>query len=481
MYRLLGWLALLLVAGFVFTSGFGYRVARDTLRGVFAVSAVPAISDLVHAEVRSELLRLNSASLLIARDAFVRNWLLDGERDPEQMAHYLKEESRKFGAASSFVLSERSRLYYQEAGALKAAPRGNSQNAWFFRVAGMADLKGTSVNPDLTARDAIAVSARQPIIDGRGNLLGASGVGLPLSSFFRLAEKYQTRFACRIYFVDKGGIVIVGDNTMQHLRDLPGLSQVADNVLASAAAPVQTSYRRGEATVLVNARFIPDLDWFLVVERSDQEGILPIEQVFLLNLAVAALVAGLVLSSVFRAFRRYQRSLMGGAGVDPLTGLINRSAYEFVFRQTLLEVVRAGEPLSLIVLEIDTIKLIIAAQGPQAGEQVLQGIAELAKKAVRGSDPVVRWSDCQFAVQLRDCPLDRAMVIAEKLRLSVASHDFELGQRHLLITVSLGVARLDDGEIGSHFIDRTHQVLALARRKGGNRVEPEIAGSVRAA
>ncbi len=473
-YRLFGWLALLLVAGFLATNGFAYRAAHETVRRVFAVSSVPAISDLVEAEISGELQRLASSSLLIARDASVRNWLLDGERDSSRIAGYLMEESRRSIAANSFVVSERSGLFYRESGILKAVRPGDPLGAWFFRAEERNFRGGIRVNPDLTKRDAIVVAAKYPIVDGQGNFLGISGGGLPLGRFFQLAEKYQTRFGCRVYLVDKAGIVIVGGNVMQHLRDLPGLSQIAADLLAAPATPLQTSYPRGAATVFVNAHFIPELEWFLIVERSDQEEILALRQAYLFNLLVAALVVGLVLASVYGAISRARRSLSGVAGIDPLTGLINRSAYEFVFHQTLLEVARAGESLSLILLEVDSLERVVKTLGRQAGEGLLQTIVELAKTSVRGSDPVVRWSDSEFAVQLRDCSLDRAVTIAEQLRLRIAAHDFELNDQRLVITASLGVARLEEHELGSDFMERTQETLGRAKRMGGNRVASEI-------
>ncbi|UCV08943.1 GGDEF domain-containing protein [Dechloromonas denitrificans] len=417
MYRLLGWLALLLVAGFLATNGLAYRAAHETIRRVFAGSSVPAISDLVHAEINRELQRLASTSSVRPEDS-------PGER-----------------------------LFRPEERSLRS---------------------GIRVNPDLSKRDASVGVTKYPIVDGQGNFLGVGGGGLPQGSFFRLAERYRARFGCRVYLVDKAGIVIVGGNVMQHLRDLPGLNQIAADLLATPATPLQTRYPRGAATVFVNARFIPELEWFLIVERSDEEEILALRQGYLFNLLVAALVTGLVLASVYGAIRRARRSSSGVAGIDPLTGLINRAAYEFVFHQTLLEVARAGESLSFILLEVDMIKRVVAVLGDRAGEGVLQRMAELAKAAVRGSDPVVRWSDSGFAIQLRDCPLDRAVTIAEQLRRSVAAHDFELNDQRLVITASLGVARFEEDELGSDFMERTHEMLGRARRLGGNRVAFEI-------
>lgn len=473
-FRLLGWLALVVVTGFLVTGLSGYRVARDAVHHTFAAMSVPATSDLVHAEIHRDIQRLVLVSSLIAGDAFVRNWLAEGERNPDQMARYLKDANEKYGTTESFVVSERSRRYYQEDGTLKGVPPGDSRDAWFFRVSDLNVPAETRVNPDLTHRNTILVSSMQRIVDEQGKYLGVSGVGLPLNVFSRLIEKYQTRFGCRIYFVDNAGFIMLGGKSVQHLRDLPRMRPVATSILSSGVTPTQTSYRLGEATVLVNTRHIPELNWFLVVEQSDWQGIQPVQRALLVNLAIGILVIGIVLGTVLTAFNRYRERLANAAAVDPLTGLINRSAFEFVYQQTILETDRTREPLSLILCEIDGFRRVKNLLGGQMGENVLQNMAQLARKSVRASDPVVRWSGDQFVIQLRGCPLERALEVAERLRISVAAHDFHLDDPRLSVTVSLGVAVHEHLEEGSNFLQRTSQALGSAKTKGGNRAESDI-------
>lgn len=381
--RLAGWLSLLLGAGFLATDLVSYRAAGDSLRRTFAVSAVPAVSDLVHGEIQAD----------IRRQAVT-------------------------------------------AGAAPAIHR---------------------------------------IADGRGGAADAGGTALPAEVLSSLVEKYQSRFGCRIHFVDSAGIIVLGTDAMRHVRELPGLRRVAADILSASARPTQSNYRDGETTVLVNTRFIPELEWYLVVEQSDEAGIGQLQRAFLLNLAIGAAVAGLVLTSVLAMVNRYRKRLANAAAVDPLTGLINRSAYEFVFRQTLLETDRTREPLSLILCEVDLFKRLVAAGGRGRGEVVLRNMAELARKSVRATDPVARWSEDLFVIQLRNCPLENALDVAERLRQSVAAHDFGLDSERLAVTASLGVAMHEHQEAERDFLKRVQEALGQAKAQGGNRVEPEFA------
>lgn len=302
----------------------------------------------------------------------------------------------------------------------------------------------------------------------------AVAAGAGSDELVSLVNRLQSRFGCRIYFLDNAGIILLGSHAMQHVRELPGLRQVAGSVLSASATPLQSSYRDGRSTVLVNARFIPELEWYLVVEQSDEAAILPVQRAFLINLAIAAAAIGLALTSVLGMVGHYRRRLVDAAAVDSLTGLINRAAYEFVLRQTLLETDRTREPLALVLVEVDRFKRVAAAAGRGQGENILRNMAELARKSVRATDPVARWSDDRFIIQLRDCPLDKALMVAERLRQSVAAHDFDLDGRGLAVTASIGVAVHEHQEPERAFLKRTQESLAQARAKGGNRVEPEF-------
>lgn len=477
-YSTLGWLSLILVAGFLTTSIASYLVSRNTIRQGIAEQTLPLTGDNVYSEIQKDLLRPVFISSLMAQDTFVRDWLIDGERNPEQIERYLKEVKERYGTVSSFLVSEKTHRYYIGEGILKNVQPDEARDAWFFRVRAMKAPYETNVDPDMANRDTMTVFINYRIHDYQGNFIGATGVGLTLDSVSRLIESYQTRFHRRIYFTDATGTIVLAGKSMQHLngsiRDLPGISQVADSILQKSAPPAHISYRLDKAEILVNSRYLPELGWYLIVEQSDMDEIQPVQQVFLLNLGISAIVTTLVLAIILLAVNRYQRRLEQTAATDSLTGLINRQAFEFVFRQSLLEAERTGQPLSAILLDADFFKQINDTLGHLAGDRVLQGIARLAKQAVRESDVVARWGGEEFLIQLRGCPLEQAMAIAEKLRQSIAQYDFGLNDPNMKVSVSLGVAQYQPPESGTAFFARADRALYLAKEKGRDRVEPEV-------
>lgn len=474
-FRLLGWLTFILVAGFLTTSIASYVVSRNTIRQGIADQALPLTSDNIYSEIQKDLLRPVFISSLMAHDTFVRDWIIDGEKDTDQIVRYLNEVKQKYGTISSFLVSGRTLRYYYGEGILKTVRPDEPNDVWFFRVRDMQAPYETNVDADMANRGAMTVFINHRVLDYSGNFIGAIGVGLTLDAVSHLIESYQARFHRRIFFVDQGGSIVLAGKSSPELsgsiRDLPGLRDVAPDILQKAATPKQTSYRQDKATILVNSRLIPELGWYLVVEQSDLEEVLPVQEVFFLNLAVSAGVTGLVLVILLFAVNRYQRRLEQMAATDALTGLINRQACELIFRQSMLEAGRNGEPLSVILFDADFFKQINDTLGHLAGDRVLQELARLAKNSVRESDAVSRWGGEEFLVTLRDCPLDNALAVAEKLRLAVAEHDFGLQDSGLTVTISLGVAQYQPPESGSDLFARADHSLYLAKKNGRNCVE----------
>ncbi len=121
----------------------------------------------------------------------------------------------------------------------------------------------------------------------------------------------------------------------------------------------------------------------------------------------------LILAFTFVVVNRYQRRLEIIAGTDSLTGLMNRQAFEIVFEQAILDSERRRIPLSIILFDIDFFKLVNDNHGHLAGDRILKDIAIVTKSALRESDIVARWGGEEFLVLLKDCPLEKAVALAE--------------------------------------------------------------------
>lgn len=160
------------------------------------------------------------------------------------------------------------------------------------------------------------------------------------------------------------------------------------------------------------------------------------------------------------------------ATMDPLTGAFNRRTFHDIAEREIARARRAGQPLSIILVDIDHFRPINDRHGHRAGDVVLQKMADVIRGALRKEDMLVRYGGEEFLVLLPDVPGPGAVVVAGRIRKAVEAESFEVAGNKIPVTVSVGVsARLDEGpESIEGLLARADEALALAKQRGRNRV-----------
>lgn len=128
------------------------------------------------------------------------------------------------------------------------------------------------------------------------------------------------------------------------------------------------------------------------------------------------------------------------ARTDSLTGINNRRAFFERCEQIVSYCERNRLPLSAIVMDVDHFKRINDTQGHHFGDLALRQIGEILGTEFRKSDVLGRLGGEEFAILMPDTPLDKALPLAEKLRLAIAATPIACQNKQLSITVSIGVA-----------------------------------------
>ncbi len=155
---------------------------------------------------------------------------------------------------------------------------------------------------------------------------------------------------------------------------------------------------------------------------------------------------------------------------DGLTGLANRRAFDEQLAFEFSRAQRTGQPLCLVMLDIDHFKTINDRWSHQAGDLVLQQLAQLLRQQVRDIDRIARWGGEEFALLLPQTDLTHAVEICQRIRLAIAALDFSADVPGLQVTASFGVAQHD--EVGSYdkLLSRADQLLYQAKAQGRDRV-----------
>jgi len=151
---------------------------------------------------------------------------------------------------------------------------------------------------------------------------------------------------------------------------------------------------------------------------------------------------------------------------DPLTRLGNPRAFEERMEQETARAARYGEPLSLLLLDVDGLKAINDDHGHRAGDLALQAVARALHSGARETDLVARVGGDEFVLLAPSTPGPAATALAERIRSLVA------GERIDGLTVSLGVATVENRRLADSraLRDAADGALYEAKRQGRNRV-----------
>ena len=138
---------------------------------------------------------------------------------------------------------------------------------------------------------------------------------------------------------------------------------------------------------------------------------------------------------------------------------------------------RFGDPLSLLMIDLDLFKQINDKHGHTVGDGVLRGVAQVLRRNVRKIDIVSRYGGEEFCIVLPRVGKPEALEVAEKLRRSVgtAALPSPEGVGPLRVTISVGVATLGiDADDVAGLIEKADTALYEAKAQGRDRVAMAI-------
>jgi diguanylate cyclase len=172
---------------------------------------------------------------------------------------------------------------------------------------------------------------------------------------------------------------------------------------------------------------------------------------------------------------------------DPLTGLGNRKFFDRSIEAMVQNAQATGEPLSLLMFDIDHFKSFNDSYGHLTGDQVLRLVGMSLKQNIKGQDITARYGGEEFAVVLPNTALRQALTVADHIRRAVMSKELKkksTGEILGRVTISVGVSMLKPADDTDSLIERADACLYAAKRAGRNRViceaDPEYVAETRA-
>jgi len=166
-------------------------------------------------------------------------------------------------------------------------------------------------------------------------------------------------------------------------------------------------------------------------------------------------------------------SLIEKSSTDMMTHLKLKYYFFNVLTEAIDAAFLAEDNISVLMFDIDFFKKFNDTYGHECGDFVLIGVANIIKQSLRDSDVASRYGGEEFTVLLNDnTGKEEAMLVAERIRSAVDNHDFVYGEKHLHVTISVGVSTFDAKKnlvnSPNEFVIQADKALYMSKTSGRN-------------
>jgi diguanylate cyclase (GGDEF)-like protein len=466
-------LSSLLLIVFIIISTVNYNVSKKSIRNNIIQDALPLISNNVYSELQRDLATPIHISSLMSNDTFVKDWILNGEKNVAQIQKYLNTIKKKYGFVSTFLVSDKTKNYYHFKGVHKKISRKNAHDVWYYNFIDKNLDYDLDVDNDEAANHELTIFINHRLTDPEGKLIGVTGVGLAMKDAGTMLKKYMDQHDKNIYLVDQIGLVQIHSEYSRiekmNIFKTEGLQNIAVELLASKDEPVLAEYDHAGQHIIVISRYVPDFKWFVIVEQIENRALEEIRKNFAGNLAAGFLITIIVIMINIFTVNYFQSRLVEMATTDDLTGILNRRSFYELGEREFAAFKRFKSPLSIIVIDIDYFKSFNDNYGHHMGDLILAQFATTIKSLIREIDIFGRTGGEEFAIILPRTKIGNAVLTAERMRAAVEK--MTIPGRSEKITISLGAAEADPSTDSlANLMEEGDRAMYRAKKEGRNRV-----------
>jgi len=446
-----------------------YLTSMETTREQLKNSALPLTIDNIYTEIQKNIIEPNLIASMMAHDTFLIDWLSHEEDDVQQIVRYLETIQNKYQMFTAFLVSEKSKSYYTAKGMLDTIDKNIPNNQWYFDFQKDAELNEINIDYNTHMGTELIMFINHKILDSDYHMIGATGIGLKTSYINDMLKIFRQRYQFSVYFIDVDGKVVIAEqnvNKLHQLSDIPELASQLPDIIGKGSQVFD--YNQAGEAYLLNRKYIPELDLYLIVEAKVNNFTQTAKETFYLNIFISVVITVLISIIIVLYVRKIHLELDNLASNDELTDLPNRRSFHEQLAEFLLLKERHNNTLSILFIDIDNFKNVNDTKGHDVGDKVLQALAEILKNNVRKSDFVARWGGEEFIVLLIDSDINQAQVIADQLRSNVANSTNILNFNQKQVTISLGVTEVTNVDTIETVLKRADDALYKAKSKGKN-------------
>ena len=320
-------ICLVIVVGFLMTAVLSYRANYSaSIENVEQVSTLT--SEGIYYQISSMFTKPVNVSLTMANDSLLRDFLSKESQHLEDSAYistlreYLEGYQVKYHYDSVFLVSAATARYYNFNGLDRVLKKDDPENVWYYDgILHSEEEYSMNVDNDEVAgaENAVTVFVNCKIRDNDGTLLGVVGVGVRINTLQQTLRGYQNKFELCAYLIDDTGTIEI--STQYSGYEKVNLFEV-DRSSANSEQQILNWKEEGTALSFWNldqagrkedylvARYLPELQWHLVVERDTAALMKQLVTQFALTAGVIVVILAVILVLITHVIRRFNRQIV---------------------------------------------------------------------------------------------------------------------------------------------------------------------------
>lgn len=420
-------ISLIIVVGFCLTGWYSYiSFQKLFMKDVEAVSELT--SENIFVNINNLMDRPMNVSIAMANDTFLRDFMYSEMHkglNPEELSKikaYLTAYQQKYKFDSVFFVSAKSGVYYHyKNGIDRIMTLDNPENKWYYDFLRYPADCSLNVDNDEAREDIITIFVNCKLFDDKKNILGIVGVGMETPYIQRFLQENEEKYAVKAYLIDADGYIQVSSN----LTESAGVNLFASKMYKDMSAAIvsnttsteQKWYHSDEADGYIISKYVPNLNWYLVVEKSTTDFKRQMLRQLGVGFVFMLIVLIVVVATVTRIIGKYKDALTQLSLIDPLTKTKNRASYESeVFKHRSL--LATYQWFGIGIFDLNNLKFINDVYGHQVGDAYIKKFAELLEQAFKDCQ-IFRIGGDEFAIIFLN--IDEARIQAywqELLRIS---------------------------------------------------------------
>ena len=471
-YKIVIIISMLLVFLSISITSVNYWVSLNSTQKQLKDQSLPLSLDNIYTVIQKHIIEPYLVSSMMANDTFVQNWIVKEEDEVEKIKEYLNVIKNKYGMFTTFLVSKKSGSYYTQDGYIETVSETNDNNKWYFDF--LKNQNQHEINLDFNEyllQNSLIMFINYKIFDSKYNFLGVTGVGLKISYINDILKTFRQKYYFKVFFIDEKGDVVLserGEIQEKNIKDMKILNKHKDKLISKN--PTKIEYKKDGEVYLLNTKYIPELNLYLLVEAKLEDFTKDAKRIFYINLFVSFCVSFFIIVITILLIKNYNKKLEHLAGNDQLTGISNRRVVEEKLLYQLQLQNRTKKDLSLAFLDIDDFKTINDSFGHAVGDKTLIRIATILKENIRKTDLLGRWGGEEFVIVFVDSNQESSYEVTEKLR-KLLEEDYllkELSSKK--ITTSAGLTSVKPNDTVDSLISRADTAMYEAKHTGKNKV-----------